>query len=132
MDIKLKIAQRIKELRDQRGLTQEALAYKSDVDRTYMNHVEKVKLNFSVTITKEKEKTQINSLPKSDIIKTFNREDFMNFFRDDEKLNELNTDDRVEVFRTILIGNSDFTKELLDEILSDYNVSNLKIVEIFK
>jgi transcriptional regulator with XRE-family HTH domain len=131
MDIKIKIVQRIKELRDQRGLTQEALAYKSDVDRTYMNHEEKVKLNFSVTITKEKEKTQINSLPKSDIIKTFNREDFMNFFRDDEKLNELNTDDRVEVFRTILIGNSDFTKELLDEILSDYNVSNLKIVEIF-
>jgi transcriptional regulator with XRE-family HTH domain len=132
MDIKIKIAQRIKELRDKRGLTQEALAYKSDVDRTYMNHEEKVKLNFSVTITKEKEKTQINSLPKSDIIKTFNREDFMNFFRDDEKLNELNTDDRVEVFRTILIGNSDFTKELLDKILSDYNVSNLKIVEIFK
>jgi transcriptional regulator with XRE-family HTH domain len=48
MDIKLKIAQRIKELRDQRGLTQEALAYKSDVDRTYMNHVENGKRNISI------------------------------------------------------------------------------------
>jgi transcriptional regulator with XRE-family HTH domain len=48
MDIKLKIAQRIKELRDQRGLTQEALAYKSDVDRTYMNHAENGKRNISL------------------------------------------------------------------------------------
>jgi len=32
------------------------------------------------------------------------RDDFMNFFRDDEKLNLLSADDRVEVFRTILIG----------------------------
>lgn len=48
MDIKLKIAQRIKELREQRGLTQEALAYKSDVDRTYMNHVENGKRNISI------------------------------------------------------------------------------------
>ena len=48
MDIKLKIAQRIKELRDKRGLTQEALAYKSDVDRTYMNHVENGKRNISI------------------------------------------------------------------------------------
>ena len=45
MDIKLKIALRIKELREKRGLTQEALAYKSDVDRTYMNHVENGKRN---------------------------------------------------------------------------------------
>jgi transcriptional regulator with XRE-family HTH domain len=48
MDIKLKIAQRIKELREKRGLTQEALAYKSDVDRTYMNHVENGKRNISI------------------------------------------------------------------------------------
>jgi hypothetical protein len=63
--------------------------------------------------------------------KKINREDFMKFFRDDEKLNELTVDDRIEVFRTVLIGSSDFTKELLDEILSDYNVTNLEITEIF-
>lgn len=60
----------------------------------------------------------------------FTQEDFMIFFRDDEKLNLLSADDRVEVFSQILIGSSDFTKELLDEILSDYDVSNLKIIEI--
>ena len=48
MDIKLKIALRIKELRENKGLTQEALAYKSDVDRTYMNHVENGKRNISI------------------------------------------------------------------------------------
>ncbi|KMQ70297.1 hypothetical protein [Chryseobacterium koreense] len=58
------------------------------------------------------------------------REDFMKFFRDDEKLNELTADDRVEIFRTILIGNSDLTKELLNEILVDYDVSNLEIIKI--
>lgn len=58
------------------------------------------------------------------------REDFMNFFRDDEKLNLLSADDRIEIFSQILIGSSDFTKELLDEILSDYSVPNLEIIEI--
>ena len=58
------------------------------------------------------------------------RDNFMNFFRDDEKLNELTVDDRIEIFKHILIGGSDFTKKLLDEILSDYCVENLEIIEI--
>ena len=58
------------------------------------------------------------------------REDFMKFFRDDVKLNELTVDDRIEVFRTILVGSSDLTKELLDDILDDYSVSNLEIIEV--
>ncbi len=53
----------------------------------------------------------------------------MKFFRDDEKLNELTVDDRIEIFRTILVGSSDITKELLDEILSDYSVTNLEIID---
>ena len=57
------------------------------------------------------------------------RENFMDFFRDDEKLNELTVDDRIEVFQTILLGSSDFTKELLDGILSDYCVDDLVITE---
>ena len=57
------------------------------------------------------------------------REDFMRFFRNDEKLNELTVDDRIEIFRTILIGNSDITKELLDDILSDYSVPNLELID---
>ena len=54
----------------------------------------------------------------------------MKFFRDDYKLNELSVDDREEIFRTVLVGNSDFTKDLLDEVLNDYSVSNLEIIEI--
>lgn len=57
------------------------------------------------------------------------REDFLKFFRDDDKLNELTTDDRVEIFKTILVGSSDITKDLLDDILSDYSVPNLKIID---
>jgi len=61
--------------------------------------------------------------------KEITREDFMNFFRDDEKLNELTPDDRIEIFSQILLGSSDFSKKLLDKILSDYCVNNLEIIE---
>lgn len=62
--------------------------------------------------------------------KEINRDEFMHFFRDDEKLNELTPDDRIEIFRTILIGKSDFTKDLLENVLSDYSVSNLRVTTI--
>jgi hypothetical protein len=57
-------------------------------------------------------------------------DDFMTFFRDDDCLNELSVDDRIEVFRTILLGSSDFKKELFDEIFSDYCVSHLEVIEV--
>lgn len=62
--------------------------------------------------------------------KDINRQEFMQFFRDDEKLNELTPDDRDEIFRTILLGSCDITKELLEEIISDYSVSNLTVINI--
>ena len=58
------------------------------------------------------------------------REDYMQFFRDEEKLKILTVDDRIEIFKTILLGSSDLTKDLLNEVLSDYSVSNLEIIEI--
>lgn len=58
------------------------------------------------------------------------RDDFMSFFRDDEKLNELSVDDRIEIFSYILLGSSDFKKKLFDEIFSDYNVKHLEVIEI--
>ena len=57
------------------------------------------------------------------------REDFMAFFRDEESVNTLSPDDRVEVFSTILLGSSDFKKKLFDDLFSDYCVSHLKVVE---
>ena len=61
---------------------------------------------------------------------SFTRDDFMNFFRDNEKLAELSTDDRIEVFSTILVGSSDFKKELFDTIFKDYDISHLEVIEI--
>jgi len=48
MDIKTKIGLRIKELRTEKNLTQEAVAWKAEVDRTFMNHVENGRRNISV------------------------------------------------------------------------------------
>jgi transcriptional regulator with XRE-family HTH domain len=50
MDIKLRVGQRIKTLRKQLGLSQEALALKAEVDRTYMTDVENGRRNISVEI----------------------------------------------------------------------------------
>lgn len=65
-------------------------------------------------------------------IQNLSREDFMAYFRDDEKLNKLTADDRVEIFRTILAGSSDITKKLFDEILSDYCVRDIEVIELTK
>lgn len=61
--------------------------------------------------------------------KEINRHDFMSFFRNDEKLNTLSTDDRIEIFYSILPGSSDFTKELLNNVLSDYSLDLNQIIE---
>ncbi len=50
MDIKLKVGQRIKELRKQLEISQEALALKAEVDRTYVTDVENGRRNISVEI----------------------------------------------------------------------------------
>ena len=48
MDIRTKIGLRIKELRTEKELTQEAVAFKAEIDRTFMNHVENGKRNVSI------------------------------------------------------------------------------------
>jgi transcriptional regulator with XRE-family HTH domain len=50
MDIKLKVGQRIKTLRKELGLSQETLALKAEVDRTYMTDVENGRRNVSIEI----------------------------------------------------------------------------------
>jgi transcriptional regulator with XRE-family HTH domain len=50
MNVKLKVGQRIKTLRKQLGLSQEALALKAEVDRTYMTDVENGRRNISIEI----------------------------------------------------------------------------------
>ena len=48
MDIQIKIGQRIREFRKAKGLSQEQLALKADIDRTYMTSVENGKRNISI------------------------------------------------------------------------------------
>jgi transcriptional regulator with XRE-family HTH domain len=48
MDLKQRIGLRIKILRKEKNLKQEDLAWQSNVDRTYMNHVETGKRNVTV------------------------------------------------------------------------------------
>lgn len=48
MDIQVLFGQRVRELRMQKGISQEALAYKAGIDRTYMTSVENGKRNVSI------------------------------------------------------------------------------------
>ncbi|MGZ0657015.1 hypothetical protein ACWPKS_15535 [Coraliomargarita sp. W4R72] len=58
------------------------------------------------------------------------RQNFMDFFRDDARLNSLTANDRVEIFQQVLVGSSDLTKALLDDLLRDYCVGGLEVVEV--
>ncbi len=48
MDIKLKIGQRIKELRETANMSQKDLSYASDLDRSYIASVENGQRNVSI------------------------------------------------------------------------------------
>ena len=50
------------------------------------------------------------------------RDEFMEFFRDDEKLATLSADDRLEIFASILPGDSDVTVENLQGIADNFGV----------
>lgn len=50
MNIKLKFGKRVKELRQQEGISQESLAHLSDIDRTYIQSIEKGERNVSIII----------------------------------------------------------------------------------
>jgi transcriptional regulator with XRE-family HTH domain len=48
MDIKQKVGLRIKELRQQLQLSQEAVANRAEIERTFMTHVENGRRNVSI------------------------------------------------------------------------------------
>lgn len=58
------------------------------------------------------------------------KQQFMDFFRSEEGYDQLTPDDAVEIFSSVLKGSSDFTKDLLDRVLADYGVENLKVIEV--
>lgn len=48
MNIKVKVGQRIKQIRTELGISQEALANKAELDRTYVTDVENGRRNISI------------------------------------------------------------------------------------
>ena len=48
MDIKQKYAKRLRSLRNEAGISQEELAFRAKLDRTYINSVENGKRNISI------------------------------------------------------------------------------------
>lgn len=50
MDIKKKVGERIRQLRKEKGLSQEGLANEAGVDRTYMTDVENGRRNISIEV----------------------------------------------------------------------------------
>ena len=50
MDIRLQIGKRVKELRQSKGLSQEALAHLTELDRTYIPSIEKGERNVSIEV----------------------------------------------------------------------------------
>ena len=48
MSIKVKVGKRIRELRNEIGISQEALANKAEIDRTYVTDVENGRRNISI------------------------------------------------------------------------------------
>lgn len=50
MNIKEKFGERVKNLRLEKGLSQEALALKADLDRTYIPSIEKGERNVSISV----------------------------------------------------------------------------------
>ena len=59
MDVKLKIGQRIKELREHTSMSQKDLAYAADLDRSYIASIENGQRNVSI-VNIEKIATALN------------------------------------------------------------------------
>jgi len=50
MDVLKKFGERLKELRKERGISQEQLAFKADLHRTYISSIERGEQNISLTM----------------------------------------------------------------------------------
>lgn len=66
---------------------------------------------------------KVNNIMKNKV----GRDEFMDFFRSDDFHEKMSVDDCHEVFSQILHGESDFTKELLEQTAGDYGVDILSL-----
>jgi len=51
------------------------------------------------------------------------KDDFLRFFRSEHYSDLLTSDEKREIFLTSLQGSSDITRELLEQLCSDYNTN---------
>ena len=58
------------------------------------------------------------------------RHEIMEIFRDEELINKLTPNDKIEIFLTILQGSSDITVDLLNRLLIEYSVNNIIIEKL--
>ena len=79
MDIKLKIGQRIKELREKAEMSQKDLAYTADLDRSYIASIENGQRNVSI-VNIEKIANALNVTLKE----FFNNNEFEKYTRSDK------------------------------------------------
>ena len=56
-----------------------------------------------------------------------NREEFMTFFRRDDFHTLITPDDAHEIFMSVLHGSSDINKELIDNLLHNYDLDRVDI-----
>ena len=56
------------------------------------------------------------------------KDQFMEFFRNDDLLNTLSGHDRREVFLGVLSGSGDITPQLLNELVGDYSAEDIEVI----
>lgn len=59
----------------------------------------------------------------------YTRDDFMQFLRDESKVNQLTREERTEIFRYALIGDSDFTVKLFEDLFEKYDLKHLEVID---
>lgn len=55
-----------------------------------------------------------------------NRDQIMTYFRLDNAEQDLSPDDRIEIFLTVLLGSSDITKDLIEDLFTNYGMEYLQ------
>ena len=93
-------------------------------DKKDFEKIERIRMQYTDLFRKDSE-----LLNQKRIILREAREIFMDIFRIDEFHDIVTVDDAHEVFAGVLHGESDFTKEFLDEVLGYYSVGDIDIVE---
>ena len=51
-----------------------------------------------------------------------NRDDIMAYFRLENAEQDLSPEDRIEIFLNVLLGSSDITKELIEDLFTNYGM----------